>query len=609
MRVKAAYALLTMAAVAAALAMWAFFTGGFRVYVYGIALSARGEHRAALVALVLGLAGFLLLDTDRHFSRRILRAADTRLRAVSHLLRGLSGMLAPGVAVLAAATTLAGGLWFASYSAGGSDPYGYVSQAALWLKGDLRVHQDFVATVPWPNADWTFSPLGYKPSTNHTLVPTYAPGLPLLMALSQLMLGSCGPYLVGPICGAVLIWLTYVLGVRLSGPAVGAMAALCVASSPTMIVMALSIMSDVPTTTFWTASLLLAGSRRVIGVAGSGAAAGIAILIRPNLAPLAVFPLAIALWQSRRAGLRPAALRTVAFALCCAPFVLFIGWVHTELYGSPLQSGYGDATSIYSWKHLRPNLNLYPVWLWETQGPFVFLFLLAPFVSARRPGSGVIVRALYVAFVATLLACYLFYLPFDAWWYLRFLLPAFPIIFILAADAVWNGVARFGSRATRMAAVLFTLIVVYHGARYAYDADIVRIGRGEQKYADTGRYVARQLPSNAVLFAMQHSGNIRLYSGRLTIRYDSLDADWLDRAIAYLRKQGYDPHLVLEDWEVPLFRKQFATQKAVAVLDGAPLARTLHHGVVVYRTDVTLPADRPPDPIPATTGCDDATRR
>jgi hypothetical protein len=34
---------------------------------------------------------------------------------------------------------------------------------------------------------------------------------------------------------------------------------------------------------------------------------------------------------------------------------------------------------------------------------------------------------------------------------------------------------------------------------------------------------------------MQHSGNIRLYSGRPTIRYDSLDPAWLDRAIDYLR--------------------------------------------------------------------------
>src|SRR5262249_29648966 len=143
-------------------------------------------------------------------------------------------------------------------SAGGSDIYGYISQSKLWLKGDLHVQQPFVASMPWPDADWSFTPLGYRPAANYTLLPTYAPGVVMLMALFTLAAAPCGPYIISPLCGALLVALTYVLGRRVSGPAVGAIAALGTASSPIVLFMALQPMSDIPVATFWTASLVLA---------------------------------------------------------------------------------------------------------------------------------------------------------------------------------------------------------------------------------------------------------------------------------------------------------------------------------------------------------------
>ena len=53
-------------------------------------------------------------------------------------------------------------------------------------------------------APLTWSPLGYRPSPHRpdAIVPLYAPGLPLLMALAQLIAGFCGAFLVVPLCGA-----------------------------------------------------------------------------------------------------------------------------------------------------------------------------------------------------------------------------------------------------------------------------------------------------------------------------------------------------------------------------------------------------------------------
>src|SRR4030095_1397738 len=45
--------------------------------------------------------------------------------------------------------------------------------------------------------------------------------------------------------------------------------------------------------------------------------------------------------------------------------------------------------------------------------------------------------------IAAVWFCYLFYNPFDVWWYLRFLLPAFPAMFVLTAVGVAWLLARF----------------------------------------------------------------------------------------------------------------------------------------------------------------------
>ena len=58
-------------------------------------------------------------------------------------------------------------------AAGGSDEYGYVSQAELWLNGDLRIDQRFARQAPWRDADWSFAPLGYRrhPHERGLIVP------------------------------------------------------------------------------------------------------------------------------------------------------------------------------------------------------------------------------------------------------------------------------------------------------------------------------------------------------------------------------------------------------------------------------------------------------
>jgi hypothetical protein len=587
-RLRAARVLLVLAVVAAALSAWAFFTGGFRVRVLGVPLSVRGADRAAFVALACAIIGTFLHDG---LQQRLWKTAGVANRVP----------VLPAVAAVAAAFVLFAGMTFGTRATGGADVYGYVSQAELWRRGDLRIHQDFVASIPWPNAEWSFSPLGYRPGDNYTIVPTYPPGLPLIMVLFSLVLGTIGPYAVPWVAGAALVLLTYALGTRLSGQPVGAMAALSVASSPIILMMTFSTMSDVPVAAFWVASMLIGCRGTVAGAAGAGLMAGIAVLVRPNLVPLAIAPFLVAMVRSIGPVDRSWLVRALAFSAAFTPFALFIGWLFNALYGSPFTSGYGDTSALFAWSHVPINLKHYPRWILESQGPFVFLFLLAPLFMLRRDARALI-RAAIFTFIALLFTCYLLYLPFDAWWWTRFLLPAYPFMFILAADVVWLGTDRFGKRTQTAAALLFALAMVYFGGSNTYQRQIHHVGRGEQKYADVGGHVDRTLPKNAVIYAMQHSGTVRYYADRLTIRYDYIDQDWLDRSIAHLQSAGYEPFFLLDDWELQLFQQKFASQKHAALVAKEPPHGRCTHTTFLYRV-VPRPGRPLAERIPRIPGC------
>ena len=121
------------------------------------------------------------------------RTAGTWARALGRLPHGL---VAAGLAL----STFVIGVVYASTVATASDSYGYMSQADLWIDGTLKIAQPWAAQAPWPEPQWSFTPLGYRPSPNAdewSLVPIYSPGLPLLMAGAKLVGGQAAMFLSG----------------------------------------------------------------------------------------------------------------------------------------------------------------------------------------------------------------------------------------------------------------------------------------------------------------------------------------------------------------------------------------------------------------------------
>src|SRR5207247_7536666 len=110
------------------------------------------------------------------------------------------------------------------------------------------------------------------------------------------------------------------------------------------------------------------------------------------------------------------------FAIALVPSIAGIGWLNGQLYESPLTSGYGTTADYYSLGYLSTNVRQFATWMTDVETPVVALagvYFVAPrlFPPAKIP----LARLLLGGSVAGVILSYLFYRPYDAWWYLRFL--------------------------------------------------------------------------------------------------------------------------------------------------------------------------------------------
>src|ERR1041384_6144989 len=169
--------------------------------------------------------------------------------------------------------TFAYGAGFSTYTASGADSYGYVSEADLLLKGTLVVDEPLLGDFTWRQADWTLTPLGYLPASGGTMVPLYAPGLPLLMAAFKAVGGEIALYLVVPLLGALAVWLTYRLGLKFGDGDRALLAAFALLVSPIFLTRMVWPMSDVPAMAWWLAAVVLAVEPSLARSALSGGAA------------------------------------------------------------------------------------------------------------------------------------------------------------------------------------------------------------------------------------------------------------------------------------------------------------------------------------------------
>jgi hypothetical protein len=610
--------LLTLSLVATAWALLVVASGGFVLQIGSVRLlSSREPRNALIVAVVSALAAAAL--TPHAERRRLLAEAAGRIRALvwaaarrvssgvaALLTRRMPSRTGPVTAAVVALAVVLVGIFQGAPYVGGADVYGYVSQSELWAAGRLRVPRPLSGVVDWRFAADALTPLGYRPGADgSTMVPIYAPGYPILMAALALLGGRDAVFFVVPLLGGLAVWATYLMGSRLAGGAVGAVAALMLATSPSFLFQLLLPMSDVPVTAWWALSLALALRDGARAALLSGLAAGVAILTRPNLVPLAIVPaLLIAGPIIRTRSLAwPFTRRPLLFAVGSVPGCLFIAFLNWKLYGSPLSIGYGPFEALFSWSNLIPNLQRYPTWLLQTETPVVLVALVAPLLISRvSPGtiaglSPKTITLAWLAFIVLVFLAYVFHTPNNSWFWLRYVLPAFPALLVLTSTGLVAIVARVdrGVRRAVMGVVLGAL--AWHGVAFTASNGVFGFKEGERKPLAIGEYIAARLPARAIFICLQHSGSVRYYSGRLTIRFDQIPPDSLDGAIEDLQAINYRPYILLEEWEEPTFTERFGRHNAAGRLDW-PAAVLLEHTTKVRIYDPSDRSRSAPDRVP-----------
>jgi Dolichyl-phosphate-mannose-protein mannosyltransferase len=339
------------------------------------------------------------------------------------------------VALLLTSVVTIVGVVHNSWAVGGSDSYSYGSQMDLWLRGGLKVPVTMASEVPWPDALATFTPFGYAAVAREAAIaPITPPGLPLLMAALKSIANHAAAFLVVPLTGGLLVWSTFLIGRRLGSDRLGLAAAWLVATSPTFLMMFKSQMSDVPAAAFWALATYWIAGTTVSNAAAAGLAASVAILIRPNLLPLA------AVFAGWTMIARPRS-RLAAFALATLPGCVAVAAINSHLFGSPLTSGYGDLSSLFATENIDDTISSYFRWLVETQTPLVFAGIGILAIAPSRllpPAHNRGAMRLLAWLTVTTWVVYAAYPAFDAWWFLRFLLPSWPAMFIgTAALVIW----------------------------------------------------------------------------------------------------------------------------------------------------------------------------
>ncbi len=546
-------------------------SGGVRATVGGFRISARSPIGATVAALAVVAAWWVLARRAKAVAAD-LEAAWSSLEQHSTPVIGL-------LAALIGMVTLN----FATHSAAGADASGYLSEAAQWAAGHM-FHRDALAGTLGVGEPWLTAPLGWRPSPLSGLQsPTYPPGLPLLMAAPYALGGTTAAAGVVMASAVLTVWATGLLAARMAGGVAGVIAAVTIAVSPILLFQSIQPMSDVPVTAAWmlTWVLLIPRGAQPEPVRGgkplglsllAGVACALAVLIRPNLAPLAAVPLFLIGWNVRR---------IVVFSIPVAVAGLLLMWLQWQWYGSPFRSGYGTADELFAIGNISANASRYSSWLTATSPAL----LIAP-IGIAMLWRYAVTKTL-ATFAALVVLAYLVYAVFDVWSYLRFLLPALAIAAVFAGSAIAITLRRLPVAWRLVSAATIALSLFAHGVSQARALDTFRLADQQRRVERVADFISTTLPGETVIISGEQSGSLRYYTGRAVLRWDAASPAALSAALMALGADGRPVVVALDAWEREPFRAKFSGLATVSLEWPAAFEAGASH-----RTHVWLLSDR-----------------
>ena len=455
---------------------------------------------------------------------------------------------------------------------GGSDNSGYFNEARLFARGTIHAPMRTLAGIPARDVPYLYVPLGFKPAVDadSSLVPTYPPGLPLLLVPAARIAGwqHAGDMLLllHSLAGIALIFaLASTCG--LSGPWALVGAAI-LAASPLYLFASLQALSDVPATVWATAAVVAAlRSRDRWGWAlASGVCIAVGFLVRPSNF-LVALPVLVAVGMSPK--------RLLLVAVGSLPGIAAWMAINTTAYGHPLLSGYGAIGDEFHRALVSGTLRFYLKWLPLLLSPVV---LLSPAVLAffrARPRAVAVLVTWSAAFLA-------FYSPYrwthEQWWFLRFILPAAPALIVagLAAVSLWlEGLER--RYTVPWAGLLPALVLVAAVGVEASQTGPLReawaIGHGERKYGRVSDWLVAHLPKDSVLVVSQSSGALYYFTDFTLLRHDQMSPSVSERVRTCVQSSKRGLYAVLWPGEIEVLGKLPGTWTQVGRIDDVTVWR------------------------------------
>ena len=386
-------------------------------------------------------------------------------------------------------------------------------------------------------------PLGFVSDPNiPRLTPTYPTGLPLHLMVASWFVGWQFTATVVNIFAALgsglILWG---LARRLQLTAEWAAAALALLwLCPLTLFATLQPMSDL-LALFWSLTALWSALRcreHWRWTLLAGLSASLAVLVRPTNA-LLVLPLALALGADLR--------RHLLLILSGLPGAVFFCYYNWRAYGSPLTSGYGDVWNAFGPVNLAPNLSHFAWWIPALLTPLVVAALGAPLVRPARQRD-LAVLGLWALLLIGFYACY--YHSGETWWYLRFILPAFPVLILAALVVLQHGCRQLGpSRRAPLALATLMVFAAVWQIKLTRRLEVLSIIGGEAHYQHAADWARSHLPPESAIFCMQVSGALYFYTPFLLIRWDQTLADRMAELFAVLQQEKRPVYAMLYDFE------------------------------------------------------------
>jgi hypothetical protein len=400
--------------------------------------------------------------------------------------------------------------------AGGADSSGYMNNARLLEKMQLKIDRREIEGLSSENLpSYMYVPLGFIPSGQHEMVPTYPMGLPLLiLGMSHLtgwdQAANATIWLHAMLSLVILYWLSIVVG--LSHP-LAFLGTLLLGLSSIFICFSLQTMSDVPALAWCSLAVLSSwlSRRNAPWALLTGVAFSVCVLLRPaNI--LVIFPVGIALGVSWT--------RWLYFLAGGIPGGIFQAAINMQLYGKIATTGYGDARSLFRLGYIFPGTLAYATWLPVMLTPALFIIARTPFLRSIRTDWRTVILATWVV---AFLGFYVFYFhTHENWTYSRFALPVFSALIILMLLVMRETFSGVSAKGRWTLGVLMVIFATGWNALWLARLHVLP-GAGEEVYGAAAIWANENLSENSVILTMQTSGALLYYTKFTIVRYDQFD--------------------------------------------------------------------------------------